>query len=119
MQGDASRTSRLPYVALELLAAALHAVRDAVVVGGVEAFAVDAHGRRDDELADRLRHQRLEQNRGPQHVDLLIGGHLVHRLADADARGEVHEVPRHVGPSEPGPPVTSTCSLTRASSLYQ
>jgi hypothetical protein len=59
----------------------------------VLALAVDRHRRRDDEPTHTVaaRDELLEQRGAADRVDLDVAADLVHRLADANGGGEVHD----------------------------
>src|SRR5437868_2216715 len=76
--------AQLPVGAGELLAGAGDLIVGVLRLVAVEALAVDAHARGDEQPADRPLGQRLQQDRGAAAVDVGVLGDLVHALADAD-----------------------------------
>ena len=57
----------------------------------IKAFAVDAHGRGDNDSAHPMFQHRFQQDSGAQIVGADIPGDLVHRLADSNLRSQVHD----------------------------
>ena len=78
-------------MALELIAAALACFDRTAVEGRVGALTVDRHARRDDETTHRALDKCFEQDTGAGRVLARVVRDLVHRLADADAGGEVDD----------------------------
>jgi hypothetical protein len=71
--------------------AALGVVDQHPVGVGVQSLAIDAHRRCGDNAADRLIDQPLEQDGSTDVVTARVALDLVHRLADADLRRQVHD----------------------------
>ena len=57
--------------------------------GPVQSFAVHAHARSNDQLADRLFDKPLQQHRGTEIIDARVLGDLIHALANANQRDKV------------------------------
>ena len=89
----ALRARQLPLAGKELLLGPRRRRRSAVLATGVLTLAVDRH-RRGHDHPDRhraLRDDALQKARRRHGVQLGVARDLVHGLADADGRGEVHD----------------------------
>ncbi len=108
----------LPLAGQQLLLGARPRGLVAVGLAGVLALAVDRHRGGDDEPARQRAQgdQALEEAGGGHRVQLGVAGDLIHRLADADGGGQVHDAvdPARARSAARVSPTSPTISSTEA-----